>query len=126
MPVELLYKDDFFGIKKACIEVRKVLGNGFLEKVYERALSHELSSLGFSVQSQVPVTIDYKGTIVGNYIIDLVVNDKIIIELKCVDHLSDIHKAQTLNYLKATGYKLGILINFPNRKKGLISSVYQT
>lgn len=71
MPVELLYKDDFFGIKKACIEVRKVLGNGFLEIVYERALFHELSTLGFSVQSQVPVTIDYKGTIVGNYIIDL-------------------------------------------------------
>jgi len=116
--MDLIYKEEFFKVKQACIEVRKALGNGFLEKVYERALFHELSDLGFKVETQKPIEISYKGNIVGDYILDMIVDNKIIIELKCVDNIQNIHRAQLINYLKATQLKLGILINFPNSKKG--------
>jgi len=105
--VDLFFKEEFFKIKQACIEVRKNLGNGFLEKVYENALRIELEILGFIVK-----------TIVGEYCADVIVDEKIIIKLKCVSQLTDIYKAQLLNYLKATDFKLGILINFPNDKLG--------
>jgi GxxExxY protein len=114
--VELIYKKEFFQIKQACIEVRKALGNGFLEKVYENALKIELEQIGFDVKTQAKLGVSYKNKIVGEYYADLTVNEKIIIELKCVDNLKEIHKAQLLNYLKATNFKLGILINFPNQK----------
>ena len=115
---ELLYKQEYFDIKQACIEIRKTLGNGFLEKVYEKALKCELESKGYTVDEQKEIDVLYKGNIVGNYFADLIVNQKIIIELKCVCQISDYHKAQLLNYLVATGYRLGILINFPGDKKG--------
>lgn len=115
---ELLYKQEYFDIKQACIEIRKTLGNGFLEKVYEKALKFELESKGYTVDEQKEIDVLYKGNIVGNYFADLIVNQKIIIELKCVCQISDYHKAQLLNYLVATGYRLGILINFPGDKNG--------
>lgn len=115
---ELLYKQEYFDIKQACIEIRKTLGNGFLEKVYEKALKCELESKGYIVDEQKEIDVLYKGNIVGNYFADLIVNQKIIIELKCVCQISDYHKAQLLNYLVATGYRLGILINFPGDKNG--------
>ncbi len=116
--MELIYKEEYYKIKKAAIEVRKVLGNGFLEKVYENALILELKSLGFEVKSQCRLTVNYKDTVIGEYFADIVIEDKIIVELKCVNKLQEIHKAQLLNYLKVTDFQLGILINFPNNRSG--------
>ncbi|MCD4817624.1 MAG: GxxExxY protein [Candidatus Cloacimonetes bacterium] len=116
--MDLIFKEEFFKIKKACIEVRKRLGNGFLEKVYEKALSIELKRLGFNVESQKKIKILYRDQIIGEYFTDLIVDNKIIIELKCTEKLNKFHKAQLLNYLKATKIELGILINFSNNRIG--------
>ena len=108
---ELTYK-----INGAIFEVNRVLGSGFLEKVYEKALMVELKLRGLSAKSQVPVSVDYKGENVGEYFADIVVENQIILELKSVDSLQNIHEAQLLNYLKATGYKVGLLVNFTHPK----------
>jgi len=115
---DLIYKEEFYLIKQACIEVRKELGNGFLEKVYENSIKKELISKGLNVDSQMKLIVKYKGESVGEYIADLVVATKIIIEMKTAKSITNIHRAQILNYLKATGYKLGIIINFPPDKTG--------
>ncbi len=116
--MDLIFKDEFFKIKKACIKIRKNLGNGFLEKVYENALVIELRKAGFEIEQQKELIVKYDEQIVGQYFADIVVDNKIIIELKTVEKISNIHIAQTLNYLKATGYKLGLIINFSNQTKG--------
>ena len=116
--MDLIFKDEFYRIKKACIEVRKRLGNGFLEKVYEKALVIELQRLGFNVETQKKILVFYRENIIGEYFADIVVDNKIIIELKCVEKLNEFHKAQLLNYLKATKIEFGILINFPNKRIG--------
>ncbi len=116
--INLIFKEKFYKIKKACIEVRKNLGNGFLEKVYENALRIELELLGFIVKTQTKLNVFYKGKIIGEYCADIIVDEKIIIELKCVSKITEVHKAQLLNYLKTTNYALGILINFPNDRLG--------
>lgn len=100
----------------AVYEVANTLGSGFLEKVYERALKTELNHLGINVEAQAPIQIQYKGKIVGDYYADLLVEDKLIVELKCVDTLSNEHFAQTLNYLKATGHHVALLVNFQRPK----------
>ena len=100
-------------IIKAYYYVYNKLGFGFLEKVYENSLAIEFRFKDFKVDTQKKLTVRYKGEIVGEYIADLVVDDKIIIELKTCKSLTNIHKAQLLNYLKSTGLQLGILINFP-------------
>lgn len=94
--------------------VANTLGNGFLEKVYENALAHEVKKAGLSVLQQHPIPVRYDGTIVGDYLADLVVFDQIIVELKAVHKIEDVHLAQCLNYLKATGLKICLLINFGN------------
>ena len=101
-----------FQINGAVFEVNKVLGSGFLEKVYENALLKELVSRGINVKNQVPIKVTYKDMVVGEYFADIVVENKIIIELKAVEALKKIHTAQLLNYLKATNLKYGLLINF--------------
>ena len=108
---ELTYK-----INGAIFEVNRVLGSGFLEKVYEKALMVELKLRGLGAKSQVPVSVDYKGENVGEYFADIVVENQIILELKSVYSLQNIHEAQLLNYLKATGYKVGLLVNFTHPK----------
>ncbi len=108
---ELTYK-----INGAIFEVNKVLGAGFLEKVYENALLFELRNMGLNAKAQVPININYKGEIIGEYFADIVVEDTIIIELKAVESLQKIHEAQLLNYLKATKYKIGLLVNFTHPK----------
>ena len=105
-----------YQINGAVFEVNKVLGAGFLEKVYENALCVELNSRGLKAESQVPILVKYKGEIVGDYFVDILVEDAIILELKAVEDLQKIHEAQLLNYLKATGYKVGLLINFTHPK----------
>ena len=93
-------------------KVGNSLGNGFLEKVYENALVHELRKSGLHVVQQRKIEVAYDGIIVGVYEADIIVNDCLILEIKAVRALEDAHKAQCLNYLKATGMKLGLLINF--------------
>lgn len=95
--------------------VGNVLGSGFLEKVYERALTHELQKAGLDVASQYPIKIFYDGIDIGDYFADLVVGNEIIVELKTVKNIEGIHLAQCLNYLKATNMKLALLINFGNK-----------
>ena len=89
-----------------------VLGAGFLEKVYERALIRDLALRGVSAKAQASFPVCYKGQCVGECVADLVVEKKLIVELKCVDHFANEHLAQCLNYLKASGLHLGLLINF--------------
>ncbi|MCZ7402636.1 MAG: GxxExxY protein [Candidatus Methanoperedens sp.] len=96
----------------AAFEVSNILGVGFLEKVYENALNVELELRGLQVQQQAPLKVYYKDELVGDYIADILVNNEIIIELKTVKEFDDIHIAQCLNYLKITGLKLCLLINF--------------
>ncbi len=93
-------------------KVSNSLGCGFLEKVYENSLAHELRKEGFHVEQQQKINVLYDGIIVGLYEADLVVNGCVIIEVKAIRALEDAHKAQCLNYLKATGIRLGLLINF--------------
>jgi GxxExxY protein len=116
---DLTYK-----IRGAIFEVNKVLGPGFLEKVYEKALMVELKKLGLNVQNQVPIQVNYKGEIVGDYFADLIVERCILIELKTVDQLQKIHEAQLLNYLKATGYQIGLLVNFYHEKAEIKRFLY--
>ena len=101
-----------YQINGAVFEVNRVLGAGFLEKVYENALIIELHERGLKTDSQVPLKVHYKGKVVGEYVVDIMVEDQVILELKSVDKLQKIHEAQLLNYLKATGMKVGLLINF--------------
>ena len=89
---------------------------GFLEKVYEKALLIELRERGLRAENQVPINVKYKGQSVGEYIADLLVEEKVIVELKTVEKLTKLHEAQLLNYLKATGIKVGLLVNFQNEK----------
>jgi len=93
-----------------------VLGHGFLEKVYEKALMIELNSRGLSVGNQVPLKVIYKEKIVGEYFADLLVEGSVIVEIKAVRHLLKEHQAQLLNYLKATGIQVGLLVNFTRNK----------
>jgi GxxExxY protein len=116
--MQLIFKEEYYKIREACIAVRKSLGNGFLEKVYENALKIELIKRGFQVETQKELIVQYEGQIVGQYFADIVINNELIIELKTVKKIEAIHKVQVLNYLKATGFELGILINFPNDSKG--------
>ncbi len=99
-------------IRGAVFQVNKQLGSGFLEKVYENALLVELRNIGLSAEAQVPVKVRYKGHEIGEYFADIVVENQVIIELKAIEALQRSHEAQLLNYLKATGYKVGLLINF--------------
>ncbi len=100
----------------AAYEVSNTLGAGFLEKVYERALAKELSLRGIPVRPQVPYKIMYKGHVISEYIADLVVEERLLIEVKCVNTLVNEHLAQTLNYLKASNLQLALLINFQHPK----------
>ncbi len=105
----------------AAIEVHRLLGPGYLESVYEEALCVQLRLRGIPFARQSPVAVDYKGETVGESRLDLVVGNCLIVELKAVDALAPIHSAQLISYLKATGQKLGLLINFnvPALKNGI-------
>jgi len=92
------------------------LGAGFLEKVYENALLFELKRRGLHAESQAPIKVIYKQAVVGEYIADILVERKVIIELKTVANIEKIHEAQLLNYLKATDINVGLLVNFYHQK----------
>ena len=98
-------------------EVYNTLGNCFLEKVYENSMMVELSNHKIDAINQAPLTVYYKDKIVGNYYADILVENKIILELKVASHLENIHKAQLLNYLQASKIKVGYLLNFGHPKR---------
>jgi GxxExxY protein len=101
-----------YQINGAIYEVNRELGYGFLEKVYEAALLIELRAIGLKADRQVPVPVTYKANVVGEYLADIIVEGKVILELKSIDCLDKVHEAQLLNYLKATGLPVGLLVNF--------------
>ena len=96
----------------AAFTVHNTLGVGFLEKVYENALAHELRRAGISIEQQKPVQVRYNGTVVGDYQADLIVDGRILVECKAVSGFDPTHEAQILNYLRATGVRVGLLLNF--------------
>jgi len=97
-------------------KVANTLGSGFLEKVYENALAHELRKSGVSVDQQWAIQVRYDGEVVGDFYADLMVEHVLLVELKAVKALDQVHKAQCINYLKATGLEVCLLINFGNPK----------
>ena len=100
----------------AAYKVANTLGSGFLEKVYENALAVEIRKSGLLVVQQHPINVKYEGAMVGEFLAELLVQDEILVELKAVKALDEIHLAQCLNYLKATGLRVCLLINFGNPK----------
>lgn len=97
----------------ACIEVHRALGPGLLESTYETCLCRELSLVGLPYRRQVELPVEYKGArLDAGYVLDLVVDDMVVVELKSVEGLSPVHDAQIITYLKLTGFKAGLLINF--------------
>lgn len=110
---KIILSEESYNIYGAIYEVHKVLGCGFLEKVYQEALEEEFKQRNIPFQREKQIKISYKDKVLQQaYIADFVCYDKIIVELKAVDKILDIHKTQLLNYLKATGMSLGILVNF--------------
>jgi GxxExxY protein len=111
----MLYEEVTSKIIKAFYNVYNTLGTGFLENVYEKALLIELKEFGLKVEPQKEIEVFYKNKVVGKYRADIVVENKIIIELKAVSQILELHKAQLINYLKATNYRLGFLVNFGDK-----------
>lgn len=115
-------------IIKAFYKVYNNLGYGFLEKVYENALFIELSSAGIFVEKQKRINVFYEGSIVGEYFADLIVAEKVIIEIKAYEKICEYHEMQLLNYLKATEIEVGLLVNFgrkPEFKRKIFTSFYK-
>jgi GxxExxY protein len=110
--ITLKHKELSEKIISAAYNVHKELGYGFLEKVYKNALVIELGEVGIKCAVEVPLKVLYHGKIVGDYYADMIVDDKIIVEVKALSDLDLIHEVQLVNYLKATGLHIGLLINF--------------
>ena len=99
-------------INGAIFKVNKILGAGFLQKVYENALLVEFRNVGLNAKAKVSTDVHYEGEIVGEYFADIVVEDNVVLALKAVEYFEKIHEAQLLNYLNATKYNVGLLVNF--------------
>lgn len=112
----LLHEKITARILESCFEVSKELGAGFLESVYQNALVIALKQKGQQVQVQVPIAVMFRGENVGNFVADLLVDQKVIVELKAVTALTPEHQAQVINYLKASGIEVGLLVNFGRSK----------
>ena len=112
----MLYEDLTARALEACFEVMKELGAGVLESVYEKALLIALQQKGLSAKAQFPLAVKFRGQVVGEFYADVLLEDKVIIELKAVRALTPDHHAQLINYLNATGIDVGLLINFGNPK----------
>ncbi|NLJ71739.1 MAG: GxxExxY protein [Syntrophomonadaceae bacterium] len=117
MDERFLYGDITDKIIGSAYKVYNTLGTGFLEKVYENALKHELEKNGLKVMQQYPIKVYYEEKVVGEYFADLLVEDKVIVELKVASAINTIHEVQIINYLKATKIRVGLLINFGNEIK---------
>jgi GxxExxY protein len=112
----IIYRDLSYQIMGAIFEVHKTLGPGFLESVYEKALIQEFAKKGIQVETQKVIDVIYKGKKIGVHRLDMVVEGKVVLELKTVEKFSAYHTAQPLSYLKASGHNLGILVNFSKSK----------
>ena len=124
----LLHEDITSKIIKAFYNVYNELGYGFLEKVYERAMLYELELLGLKADNQTPVKVVYKNKIIGDYFADIIVEDKVIIELKAIEYVLPEHEVQLVNYLKATNIEVGLLLNFgpkPQYKRRVLTEEYK-
>jgi GxxExxY protein len=108
----LLHKSITDAILKVYYDVYNELGFGFLEKVYQNAMYFELKSLGYKVEAQSQIKVYFKKQLVGEYYSDLLVEDKVLVELKATELLMNVHVAQIMNYLKATPIEVGLLLNF--------------
>lgn len=117
MNERFLYEDISDKIIGCAYKVYNTLGMGFLEKVYENALKHELEKNGLKVMQQYPIKVNYEEEVVGEYFADLFVEDKVIVELKVASAINTIHEVQIINYLKATNIRVGLLINLGNEIK---------
>jgi len=113
---DFLHKELTEKLIEASLEVMKELGSGFLESVYEKALLIILRQKGITVRSQVPLKVSFRGEVVGEFFADILADEKVIVELKAVKVLMPEHQAQLINYLKATGIDVGLLINFGTPK----------
>jgi len=109
---DLIYKELAYSVIGAAMEVHRVLGPGFLEEVYQAALERELALRAVPFERQYHVQVCYKDAAIADYYLDLVVDGKIAVELKAVSQLAPVHDSQVLSYLKASGLRLGLLINF--------------
>lgn len=112
----LLYVELTSKILEACFEVINELGAGFLESVYEKALLIALTQKGLNAKAQVPIVVYFRGQTVGQFFADILVEGKVIVELKAISAISPEHKAQVINYLKSTEIEVGLLVNFGNPK----------
>lgn len=120
----ILHKELTGSILKLFYEVYNELGHGFLEKVYQNALYTELKKNGFEVESQKQIKVYYNNVEVGEYYADLIVNDKVILELKATESINEAHEFQLLNYLKSTNIEVGLLLNF-GKKPEFCRKVFQ-
>jgi GxxExxY protein len=121
---KILYKDEVYAIQGAVFDVYRELGCGFLEAVYQECLEKELKIRGIPFESQKELRLSYKGEVLNlTYKPDLVCFGKIIVELKAVKVVEDIHRAKLLNYLKATGLRLGLLVNFGHYPKATVERI---
>ena len=98
------------------IKIRKVLGPGFLENIYHRALAHELNKAHIQFVSEVPLKVMYDGIVLGDYVADFLIDKRVVVELKAVEVLTKSHEIQLVNYLAAIRYDVGLLINFGGQK----------
>ena len=112
----ILYRDLSYRIIGLAMRVHSVLGHGFLEKVYEKALMVLLRRENIEAAQQAPITVSFEGEVVGNYYADILVENKIILEIKSAEQIIDAHRAQALHYLKATGLRLALILNFGKEK----------
>lgn len=112
MSQDLLYGDLTYKVIGLGMQVHRILGHGFLEKVYENSLMVLFRKEQIYAEQQVPVKVSFEGFIVGDYCADILIEHKLILELKVAEKITDIHKAQTLNYLKATSLELALILNF--------------
>ena len=113
---KILYKELSYKIIGLAMQVHRELGSGFLEKIYENSMMILLRREKIPADKQVPIDVYFESEIVGHYVADILVDEKIILELKSVKMINDAHRAQAINYLKATGKKLAIIINFARKK----------
>ncbi len=124
MQAEILYKDESYRVVGACFEVYREKGCGFHESVYQECLEIELRLQGVPFLAQRPLALEYKGCpLRSRYQPDFVCYDRIVLEVKAVTELADEHRAQVLNYLKATGLRLGLLANFGHYPKTQVERI---
>jgi GxxExxY protein len=109
---DLLHGDLTRRVIGAFYYVYNRLGHGFMESVYQRALANTLERTGTRVHREAPLTVEFEGVVVGDFRADIVVEDRVIVEVKTIDQLSAVHEAQLLNYLRASGLPVGLLLNF--------------